>query len=163
LTYSVAGDGVPDPRLTRWAAFTAERGLKVTRQRQVVLDVFLSSGGHVSIDEVVREAALVFPAIGYVTVYRTLKLFVEAGIAVSHDFGDGCVRYEAVVATGEHHDHLHCRQCGRVVEFVSPAIEAAQSVVATGLGFSLVDHRLDLWADCRSWPGCLHVPAGVDP
>lgn len=157
MSDAVADVGSPDPRMVRWAAFTSERGLKVTRQRQVVLGVFLASGGHVSIDEVVRDAALVFPAIGYVTVYRTLKLFVEAGIAASHDFGDGCVRYEPVVATGEHHDHLHCRQCGRVVEFVSPAIEAAQNVVASGLGFSLVDHRLDLWGDCRSWPKCPHA------
>lgn len=162
MSDSVAGDGAPDPRLARWAAFSAERGLKVTRQRRVVLEVFLSSGGHVSIDEVVRQAAVVFPAIGYVTVYRTLKLFVEAGIAASHDFGDGCIRYEPVVATGEHHDHLHCRQCGRVVEFVSPGIEAAQNVVATGLGFSLVDHRLDLWADCRQWPMCPHMGSGGD-
>lgn len=149
-----------DARLARWTQFSVERGLKRTRQRDVVLEVFLNSSGHVSIDDVVRAAVLVLPTIGYVTVYRTLKLFVEAGIASSHDFGDGCVRYEPAELGREHHDHLHCRQCGLVLEFVSADIERAQGAVASASGFRLVDHRLDLWGDCVAWPHCPRLVKG---
>ena len=145
---------VVDARAARWAQFSKERGLKSTRQRDVVLAVFLECGGHVSVEEVVRLASAVLPAIGYVTVYRTMKLLVEAGVASSHDFGDGCVRYEPAMVGGEHHDHLHCRQCRLVLEFVSPEIEAAQAAVASFHGFALSDHRLILWGNCRSWPHC---------
>lgn len=139
----------------QWRAFCARHALKSTRQRAVLLDVVLSRPGHFSLDEVFAAAAAELPVIGYATAYRTLKLFLEAGLIAPIDLGDGVSRYE-VVRHEDHHDHIVCTGCGRVVEFVDPHIEQLQVEVADRLGFELVAHRMDLRGRCRLGEVCPH-------
>jgi len=129
--------------------FAAARGLKSTRQRDIILDSFLSSDRHVSIEELYLKLRAEHPGIGYATVYRTLKLFAESGIAREIHFGDGQTRYEHV-AEGEHHDHLVCIRCGRIQEFEDERIEQLQAEVASRHGFRIEMHKLELYGLCAN-------------
>ena len=133
----------------RWEAFTAAEGLKDTRQRDLIIDEFLRSRGHVSIDELLARARRRHPRIGYVTVYRTLRLLQAADLAVPRQFGDGQTRFEvADQARRAHHDHLICTDCGLIIEFSEPEIERLQNEVARRLGFAVESHKLELYARC---------------
>ena len=127
--------------------FIAQKGLKSTRQRDVILDGFLSSDRHLSIEELYLKLRAKHPSIGYATVYRTLKLFAESGIAREIQFGDGQTRYEHV-NEGEHHDHLVCTRCGTIIEFENEAIEKLQDEVANRHDFLIVTHKLELYGVC---------------
>lgn len=127
--------------------FIARKGLKSTRQRDTVLEIFLSSDHHMSTEDLYLKVRGKNPNIGYATVYRTLKLFAEAGIAREIHFGDGQTRYEHV-AEGEHHDHLICTRCGAVTEFENETIERLQSEVAGQFGFVVEKHKLELYGIC---------------
>jgi Fur family transcriptional regulator, ferric uptake regulator len=127
--------------------FIAEKGLKSTRQRDFILDCFLSSDRHMSTEELYLKLRAKNPTIGYATVYRTLKLFAESGIAREIHFGDGQTRYEHV-AEGEHHDHLVCTRCGSVQEFENEAIEKLQNEVAAQFGFEVEQHKLEMYGVC---------------
>ena len=127
--------------------FIARKGLKSTRQRDIVLDGFLSSDAHMSIEELYLKLRARHPNIGYATVYRTLKLFSESGIAREIHFGDGQTRYEHV-AEGEHHDHLLCTRCGEVREFSNEAIEKLQDEIAESHGYLVHTHKLELYGIC---------------
>ncbi len=146
----------------QWRAYCARHALKSTRQRAVLLDVVTGWNGHFSLDDVFAAASLEMPAIGYATAYRTLKLFLEAGLIAPIDLGDGVSRYE-VVRLEEHHDHIVCTGCGRVVEFVDSHIERLQVEVAERLGFELVAHRMDLRGRCKLGEGCPHRRGGPVP
>src|SRR6266702_5117668 len=128
--------------------FITRKGLKSTRQRDIILDVFLSSERHMSIEELYLKLRAKHPSIGYATVYRTLKLFAEAGIARETHFGDGQTRYEHLLA-GEHHDHLVCTRCGTIVEFENETIERLQAEVAERHGFFIETHKLELYGACE--------------
>lgn len=128
--------------------FITQKGLKSTRQRDIILDAFLSSDRHMSIEELYLKLRTKNPNIGYATVYRTLKLFAESGIAREIQFGDGQTRYEHV-AEGEHHDHLVCTRCGTIVEFENETIEKLQHEVATTHGFLIETHKLELYGLCE--------------
>ena len=130
-----------------------DRGLKNTRQRQVILDTFLEVDGHVAVDELLVKVQGHMPSVGYATVYRTLKLFVEAGVAHERRFGDGQARYEPVRAD-EHHDHLICVDCGHIFEFEDQVIEERQAQVAVEHGLKLVSHRHDIYGTCSTGPAC---------
>jgi Fur family transcriptional regulator, ferric uptake regulator len=130
--------------------FIAERGLKTTRQRDIILEAFLVSDRHLSIEELYLHLRGANPTIGYVTVYRTLKLFAESGIAREFQFGDGQTRYEHV-AEGEHHDHLVCIRCGAISEFSNDTMEAIQDEIATAHGFVIRYHKMELYGLCS---GC---------
>ena len=133
----------------RWAAFTTAQGLKATRQRDLIVDEFLRSRGHVSIEELLARVRRQHPRIGYVTVYRTLRLLQAADLAVPRQFGDGQTRFEvADQARRAHHDHLICTDCGLIVEFAEPEIERLQDEVARRLGFAVESHKLELYARC---------------
>ncbi len=132
--------------------FIATKGLKTTRQRDVILDAFLSSDRHMSIEELYLKLRAKNPRIGYATVYRTLKLFAESGIAREIHFGDGQTRYEHQAA-GEHHDHLVCTRCGTIVEFENEAIEQLQAEVASQHGFTIATHKLELYGICATCRG----------
>jgi Fur family ferric uptake transcriptional regulator len=133
----------------RWRAFTEAEGLKATRQRDVIVDEFLRSRGHVSIEELLARVRKRHPRVGYVTVYRTLRLLQAADLAIPRQFGDGQTRYEvADQATHRHHDHLICADCGLIIEFTQPAIERLQDEVARRLGFVVESHKLELYARC---------------
>jgi Fur family transcriptional regulator, ferric uptake regulator len=127
--------------------FISSKGLKTTRQRDVILDAFLSSDRHMSIEDLYLKLRVKNPRIGYATVYRTLKLFAESGIAREIQFGDGQTRYEHV-AEGEHHDHLVCTRCGAIIEFENETIERLQDEVANSLGFIIETHKLELYGTC---------------
>ncbi len=127
--------------------FIIRRGLKSTRQRDIILDAFLSSERHMSIEELYLKLRAKYPNIGYATVYRSLKLFAEAGIANEIRFGDGQTRYEHV-SEGEHHDHLVCTRCGAITEFENESIEKLQAEVAAGYGFLIETHKLELYGVC---------------
>jgi Fur family transcriptional regulator, ferric uptake regulator len=122
----------------------AEKGLKMTGQRRVIARVLSESHDHPDVELLYQRAVAADPHISIATVYRTLKLFEEAGITQRHDFGDGRSRYEE--ASGEHHDHLIDLKSGKVIEFSNDAIEKLQKEIARNLGYRLVDHRLELYA-----------------
>ena len=124
-------------------ALCAERGLRITEQRRVIARVLSEAEDHPDVEELHRRSAAMDPKISIATVYRTVRLFEEAGILDRHDFGDGRARYEA--APEAHHDHLIDVETGRVVEFVDPELEALQKVIAEKLGYRLVDHRMELY------------------
>ena len=121
----------------------AERGLRMTEQRRVIARVLSDSADHPDAEALYRRASRVDPKISLATVYRTVKLFDDAGIIESHDFGDGRARYES--ADAEHHDHLIDVQTGEVIEFMDEEIERLQERIAEKLGYELVDHRLELY------------------
>lgn len=120
-----------------------EKGMRMTEQRRVIARVLSAADDHPDVEELYRRASEVDPNISIATVYRTVRLFEEAGILERHDFRDGRSRYEP--APEEHHDHLINVQTGEVVEFRNEEIERLQEVVARELGFRLVDHRLELY------------------
>ena len=120
-----------------------EKGMRMTDQRRVVARVLGAAKDHPDVEELYRRAHEVDPHISIATVYRTVRLFEEAGIIERHDFRDGRSRYEE--APDVHHDHLIDMRTGKVVEFVDEEIEALQQAIARRLGFKLVDHRLELY------------------
>ncbi len=120
-----------------------DKGLRMTDQRRVIARVLSDSHDHPDVEELYRRAVLVDPHISIATVYRTVRLFEEAGIIARHDFRDGRSRYEE--APDHHHDHLINMKTGEVVEFVDEEIERLQYLIAKRLGFKLVDHRLELY------------------
>ena len=124
-------------------AICAERGLRITEQRRVIARVLSESADHPDVEKLHQRASAIDPGISIATVYRTVRLFEEAGILERHDFGDGRARYEA--APEAHHDHMIDVETGKVVEFVDPELEALQRQIAERLGFRLVDHRMELY------------------
>jgi Fur family transcriptional regulator, ferric uptake regulator len=120
----------------------AEKGLRMTEQRRVIARVVAEAYDHPDAEELYRRAIAVDPNISIATVYRTVKLFEDAGILERHDFRDGRSRYEEI---SDHHDHLIDLSTGRVIEFVNEEIEKLQRRIAEELGYDLVDHRLELY------------------
>lgn len=141
------------PLQRRLERYMQERGLKQTRQRQLILEVFQENEGHVAVDELLELVQRRMPGVGYATVYRALKLFQEAGIAAERHFGDGQTRYEAA-PVGEHHDHLICLECGHIFEFEDPLIEDRQARVAASHGLSLVSHHHEIFGSCTRAEPC---------
>ncbi len=125
-------------------ALCHEKGLRITEQRRVVAQVLSDSDDHPSVEMLYARASLIDRGISIATVYRTVRLFEEAGILERHDFGDGKARYEP--APDAHHDHLIDVETGQVIEFVDPELEALQRQVAERLGYRLVDHHMELYA-----------------
>lgn len=124
-------------------ALCHEKGLRVTDQRRVIARVLSEAEDHPDVEALHARASAVDPGISIATVYRTVRLFEEAGILERHDFGDGRSRYEA--AHDVHHDHLIDVETGNVIEFVDQELEELQSKIAERLGFRLVDHRMELY------------------
>jgi Fur family transcriptional regulator, ferric uptake regulator len=131
------------PQTIDLEALCAEKGLRITEQRRVIARVISDSDDHPDVETLHARASAVDSGISIATVYRTVRLFEEAGILDRHDFGDGRSRYEA--APEAHHDHLIDVETGKVIEFVDPELEALQRVIAERLGYRLVDHRMELY------------------
>ena len=121
----------------------AEKGLRITEQRRVIARVLSEAQDHPDVEALYERASAIDSGISIATVYRTVRLFEEAGILERHDFGDGRAHYEAADAT--HHDHLIDVETGKVIEFVDEELEALQRRIAEKLGFRLVDHRMELY------------------
>jgi Fur family ferric uptake transcriptional regulator len=122
-------------------------GLKSTNQRDAIVDAFFQSPGHMAIGDLHQLVLKQNPKIGYATVYRTLRMLVECGLAAERHFGDGQTRYEPH-EVDHHHDHLICRSCGTIVEFHNDEIERLQKVLAQGYGYTVESHRHELYGLC---------------
>ena len=134
---------MPDTKTNIEALCTA-KGMRMTEQRRVIARVLADSADHPDVEELYRRCAAVDKNISISTVYRTVKLFEDAGIIERHDFREGRARYEQIRET--HHDHLVNLRTGEVIEFQSEEIEQLQREIARRLGYRLVDHRLELYA-----------------
>ena len=149
-----------DPREV-FRAYLATHGLKASRQRDHVAEAFFGAQGHLRVDELMARVREVDPQVSQATVYRTLKLLVDCGLAEGRNFMDGQTRYELAELDGGHHDHLICTGCGTILEFVDERIEALQDKVAAAHGFLVAHHKMELYglcakcsADESSKPGC---------
>ena len=129
--------------LDRLEKLCVEKGMRMTDQRRVIARVLSDAHDHPDVEELYRRSHAIDPHISIATVYRTVRLFEEAGIIARHDFRDGRSRYEET--SESHHDHLIDMKTGQVVEFVDEEIEALQAAIARRLGYRLVDHRLELY------------------
>jgi Fur family ferric uptake transcriptional regulator len=133
----------------RLDAYMRKKGLRSTAQRRVIAEAFFISPNHVTIEELLARVREIEPRIGYATVYRTLKLFAECGIAAERHFGDGQARYELSDESADgHHDHFICSECGRIVEFHDATIELMQAEIAVKLGFRITSHRHEIYGEC---------------
>lgn len=129
--------------------FAAAKGLRSTRQRDIILDIFLSTHEHISVEELYLKIKASNPGIGHATVYRTLKLFAEAGLAREILLHDGQTRYEHAQA-GEHHDHLVCTGCNAIIEFEDETIEKLQEEIAARHGFLIKNHKMEIYGLCAN-------------
>jgi Fur family ferric uptake transcriptional regulator len=130
------------------AHITSHR-LKVTKERKAVLNVFMGTERHVTAEELYREMKDKGSSIGLATIYRTLNLFCESGLAEQRHFGDGQARYELTYNV-QHHDHLVCKQCHRIIEFENLEIERLQEKVAKKHHFTIDNHKLELYGTCET-------------
>lgn len=131
--------------------YLVKNSLRHTHQREIILKEFLRRHQHVTIEELWEQVRRVDPSIGYATVYRTLRLFTECGIASKHEFGGGGARFEGEV--GHHHDHMICTTCGKIIEFENEKIEELQTEVCRQERFQMKSHKMELYglcSDCQS-------------
>ena len=133
----------------QFITYLKKNNLKWSKQRDYLIDVFLSADGHVTADELYKVVQKKYPQIGYATVYRTLKLLANSGIATASRFGHKSARFE-MSRRDQHHDHLVCTECGDIIEFESEQIENIQETVARKKGFTITHHKLVLYGICRS-------------
>jgi len=141
-------------------------GLRRTGQRDLILEIFLKTEDHLTSEDLYQLVKQKDPSVGHTTVYRTLKLLTEAGLAREVRFGDNKTYYEHHF-NHEHHDHMICTNCGRVIEFYSAEIESLQDQMADNFGFKPTHHSLRLWgicADCqRKKVETVSAPPGAQP
>jgi Fur family ferric uptake transcriptional regulator len=153
------GKGVDADAKGPWRDYLRKKGLKTTHQREAIVDAFLRTSGHVALEDLLVDARKKHPGVGLATVYRTVKLMEEAGLAASRQFESGHTLYE--VSEGRaHHDHLICDRCGYIVEFESDEIEQLQDSAARRLGFNVLRHRHELFGLCEKARG---IPGGRCP
>lgn len=134
----------------RFKAWISEEGLKATRQREEILNVFLNSNGHKNLAQIHRQVTKNNPKIGFTTVYRTLKLLTRFGLAAQRKFAGGETLYEPVSGK-THHDHLICLECGRIIEFEDDALERLQKEIEERYRFKSFYHKMELYGRCS---GC---------
>jgi len=135
-------------RIGMFRQWIREQGLKATSQREDIAQVFFSVNRHISVEELYSEVRQVNPRVGYATVYRTMKLLKECGLAEERHFADGQARFENLEAE-RHHDHIICERCGRIAEFVHPQIEQLQEKVAQRFGFVATMHKMEIYGICQ--------------
>lgn len=128
--------------------YIKDNQIRVSRQRNQILEIFLSVKGHVNLNELTLLVRKQHPSIGYATVARAMKLFQEAGIAEKSDFGDGASRFEPTNHRS-HHDHLCCEKCGEILEFYSPQLENIQNEIAKRHYFKVRRHQLIVFGLCE--------------
>ncbi|PCJ19129.1 MAG: transcriptional repressor [Candidatus Cloacimonadota bacterium] len=133
---------------TLFESYLKKQSLKLTKQRQEILTQFLNSKKHISAEDLHLSFKKTNSKIGFSTVYRTLKLLNDCGLAREHQFGDRYTRYENSFETN-HHDHLICTECGKIIEFESIEIENLQEKIAEENNFKIIDHKLELYGICN--------------
>ncbi len=129
-------------------AYLAKNGLKHSKQRETILKHFLDTSGHMTVDDLHRVIHRKHPGIGRTTIYRALKVFVDAQLADSIELRDGLTRFEHKFRHA-HHDHMICVECGTILEFVSHEIERLQDEIADDYGFSIESHRHQIFGRCQ--------------
>ena len=134
----------------RLNAYMEKKGLRSTNQRRLIIDAFFEGSSHMTIEDLLAEVRAREPSIGYATVYRTLKLLAECGVASERHFGDGPSRYELADEATTHHDHLICTSCRRIIEFEEPRIEEIQDEIAARYGFEVHSHKHEMYGTCES-------------
>lgn len=134
----------------RLEAYMAKKKLRSTAQRRLIVDTFFEGGSHLTIEDLLRDVRAHDSGIGYATVYRTLKLLAECGVASERRFGDGLSRYELADDEDDHHDHLICTSCNTITEFEEPKIERLQDVVAARYGFRVTSHKHEMYGICAN-------------
>lgn len=127
--------------------YMLKRGLRSTEQRRLIIDIFFDAHEHITIDSLLKQVRAVDARVGYATVYRTMKLLSESGVVQEHKFGDGFTRYE-LSDDEAHHDHLVCLECGKIIEFEEPQIEALQDKIAKRYGFLIRAHKHEMYGVC---------------
>lgn len=141
-------------------------GLRRTLQRELIMEIFLRTEDHLTIEDLHWLVQKKDPTVGHTTVYRTLKLLTEAGLAREVRFGDNRTYYEHHY-NHEHHDHMICTECGKVIEFFSPEIESMQDKAAESFGFKPTHHSLRLWGICSECQQMQNdvatAPSGAQP
>ena len=149
-------------QMDQFRQYLAEQGLKVTTQREAIARVFFSLGKHLSLTELLELARQRHASVGYATVYRTMKLMADSGLANEHKFAEGQeARYEPRVE-GHHHDHLICVRCTKIIEFEDDEIERRQDDVARRYGFSVTSHRHEIYGVCAECQAGLAVRVARD-
>jgi Fur family ferric uptake transcriptional regulator len=128
-------------------AWISKGGLKATKQREEIFNIFLNSFGHKNLAQIYALVTKANPKIGYTTVYRTMKLLARLGLAEERKFADRGTRYEPI-SKGEHHDHFICLKCGKIIEFEDEAIESLQKEIAERYHFEILRHRMELYGRC---------------
>jgi Fur family transcriptional regulator, ferric uptake regulator len=137
------------PEMQVFLEYLRAKNLKVTPHRQLILETFLNNEGHRSVEDIYNVVREQDPRVGYTTVYRTMKLLLESGLAREIDLADGITRYEHLY-NHQHHDHMICMQCGNSIEFYNPDIEAVQDTASEQLGFKVLDHKLQIYGLCKT-------------
>lgn len=132
----------------RLQAYMLKKGLRSTSQRRLIVDKFFEGAPHMTIEDLLNVVRAHDRGIGYATVYRTLKLLAECGVATELHFGDGLSRYELADEAVAHHDHLICTSCGKIVEFEEPRVEALQVEIAARHQFEVAWHKHELYGTC---------------
>ena len=139
--------------LERLETYLSVHGLKMTDQRKVILETLIALDHHVSLDELLTAVQERKDGVGMATVYRTMKLFMDADIVNEHRFDDGVSRYE-LSHEGDHHDHLICTRCGLIIEFEDDLIEERQRSIAAGHGIRIDTHKMELYGHCLDEVAC---------
>jgi len=134
--------------LERLLKFQAKRGLKFSKKRAAIIEHFIKADRHYTVEQLYNEIKEIVPNISYSTIYRTLKLLVDCGMARTHHFGDTDARFE-LVHKEQHHDHLVCEKCGRIIEFIHDGIEKFQNAVAKEHNFLVKSHELQIFGVCK--------------
>jgi Fur family ferric uptake transcriptional regulator len=147
---------VVSPELHVFLEYLEQKKLKFTPHRELILATFLDNEGHRSVEDIYHSVREKDPRVGYTTVYRTMKLLVDCGLAQAIDLADGVTRYEHLY-NHDHHDHMICTECGTSIEFFNEEIEALQDSASAHLDFKVTDHRLQIYGLCHN---CRIQPAG---
>ena len=142
--------GVMEDKLEELRSYIGKKGSKYSRQRETIAEVFFASDGHVSVDELLRKVRDVDDRVSQATVYRTMRLLTDCGLADARHFLEGHTLYEAAGGETAHHDHLICTECGKIVEFVDQRIEDLQAEAAKKYGFTVTNHKMELYGLCET-------------
>lgn len=156
---SLARSPDTDRLRTELDEYMTREGLRSTGQRRLIIDKFFEAGEHVTIDELLERVRQEDPKVGYATVYRTMKMLADSGIASELNFADSITRYE-LADSEAHHDHLICNVCGHIIEFEEPLIEELQERIAARYEFVIAHHKHELYGTCKDPKTCPHNQAG---
>ena len=142
--------------LNKLATYLNHNGLKMTAPRKVIIECLEHVSSHFTLDELLKEVEQRRSGVGQATLYRTMRLLVDAGIVEEHRFDDGITRYE-VQDDETHHDHMICLICGKIIEFEDKIIEERQEALAREFGIQIITHKMELYGHCIDRSQCLGI------